>query len=590
MGICTETLKTLGLTSALTTGVANSVFTADSQTKRARSSSLPSILKISSHESASSGEEHEKRHKLVKLKNLKNGGTTVRNDSGQYEYYYDPLETGNNPYTTLCESADKGYSVELKMDSGKDKTVVMPDLPIQYCETTPSHRGSSTVHLFESSSTSALPNLAAAAEGITNGGVAVEGRVVIRMKNSGRPLRLQQQTVSLKCFVEEYACFVDTTKQRPSKQVKLVKDGERDFSYLLPFRELKLDLTHMVSGQYLAGGSTYELPFAFTLKPYEFPSSVRTYFGTTAYRVESVTKIGGSGSTGTIGTIGSNGSASSTGSTGSTGSGTCFLTDQLHLKRVLPITTNIKYESVQMQGEWNKELNYNVFLSNKMIELDSPFDLHFGLLRNAGSRLRLESVVVSLSQTVAIPCVNSRTAANLPTSYLKKNDVEIYKATDLGNKNAVNASTNAADAADAGEWLQSKRYGDSSQDALQLHKLNDLRVCCSSNQNSWIRPFYCELSAKCTDRARLKITHMLNLRLTVANAANSRGTPSGDSRLTYLTFKIPILLVDSDMTMNLWLPPYVPSLNPPSYEEATPSDSGAKSKRRDGHHHRRHHH
>lgn len=560
MGICSETLKTLGLTPGATSG-----FGAENHAKRDRSGSLPSILKISSHESASSGEETgEKPHKLVKLKNLKNGGTTVRNDHGEYEYYYNSLETGNNPYTTLCQSSDKGYSVELKMQSGRDKTVVIPDLPIQYCETTSAHRGSASAHLFESSSTSALPNLAAAADAITNGGVAVSGTVVIRTRRTGRPLRLQQQTVSLKCFVEEYACFVDTSKPHAGKQVKLLKDGEHDISHLLPFRELKLDLTQMVPGQYLSAGSTYELPFTFTLRPYEFPSSVRTYFGTTTYRIESVTKIGGirgrdRGSTGSTGSTASEGSGGSTNAAGDT----CFLTDALNLKRVLPITTNVKYESVQMQGEWNGELDYNVFLSSKMIELGTPFELHFGLLRGQGSRVRLETVQVSLSQTVAIPCVNARTAASLPTSYLKKNDVEIYKATDLS----------------VGDDDGKTKHD---QNGFQLHQLTDLRVGCNGGWNSWLRPFYCELSAKCTDRARLKITHMLNLRLTVSNAATSRGAPAGDNRLTYLTFKIPVLLVDSDMTMNLWLPPYVPC-DPPSYDEVTPSaHSGAHSGARSG--------
>lgn len=296
MGICSETLKTLG-------------FTAENQVKRARtrSCSLPSMLRTASNESGSSGISNEeggkKRHKLVKLKNLKNGGTTIKNDPGEYEYYYEPLETINNPFNTKCVSSDKGYSVELKVDTPPDKVVVLPDLPTQYSEVTSSrHSNSSTTHLFENSSTSSLPNVRIASQALTNGGIAVSGTVIVKSLNSQLPQRLRYQSVALKCFVEEYACFVDgpnDSSNNKTKQIKLLnKKNDADITHLLPSEELRLDLTDMVDPgstdgvRWLHPCHTYELPFTFTLKPYDFPASVRTYFGSTHYRIESLTQVG----------------------------------------------------------------------------------------------------------------------------------------------------------------------------------------------------------------------------------------------------------------------------------------------------------
>ncbi|GCF00745.1 hypothetical protein ZYGM_002419 [Zygosaccharomyces mellis] len=548
MGICSETLKTLG-------------FTTENQTKRARarSSSLPSILRTASSESGSSSSsgsgsssssnaDGKKSHKLVKLKNLKNGGTTIKNDPGEYEYYYKPLETIHNPFNTKCVSSDKGYSVELKMDTPPNKVVLLPDLATQHSEVTTSHRSnSSTTHLFENSSTSSVPDVWMASQALTNGGIAVSGTLVVKSLYPQIPQRLRHQSVALKYFVEEYACFVDGTNNK-TKHIRLVnKKNDGDITHLLPCGELRLDLTDLVDPgsidgvRWLQPRHTYELPFTFTLKPHDFPASVRTYFGSTHYRIESLTQVGNEAVD------------------------TSLLTDQILLKRVLPTTSNVKYESVQMQGDWNDELNYDILLSSKMIEMGNPFDVQIGLLRTLASRIRLETVSISLSQTVAIPCINSKTGDPLPTSYLKKNDIEIYRKEIHATCASNHASSNSKMRSVLGQakfnrGLRSPaavRSGAKSclrDDVLQTHQLKDLVL--DEDAAPWLRPFYCEVSDTCDGRSRLKITHAINIRLAISNAAlDHEGV--FDTHPAHLTFKIPVLLVDHDMTMNLWLPPYV---------------------------------
>lgn len=547
MGICSEAFKTLG-------------FTVENKTKmsRTRSNSLSCILKTTSNESGNGGrrsssssssssgssgnsgsdnydeEDGKKRHKLIKLRNLKNGGTTIQNDCGEYEYYYEPLETINNPFHTKCISSDKGYSVELKMDTAQNKVVSLADLPTQYSEVTSSgRRYSSSTHIFENSSTSSIPNVRRASEALTNGGVTISGTIVVKSLNEQVPQRLRHQSVALKCFVEEYACFVDGVNSK-AKQIKLLnKRNEGDITHLLPSGEIRLDLTDMVDPgsadgvRWLQPLHTYELPFTFTLTPYDFPASVRTYFGNTHYRIESLTQVG------------NNDNAIDT----------SLLTDQIYLKRVLPITSTIKYECVQMQGNWNNELYHEILLSSKMIELSNPFEVQIKLLRTSPtSRIQLQTISISLSQTVAIPCINSKTGNPLPTSYLKKNDIEIYRKD-------MQAQTN--------------------NDVLdfQLHELKDLIL--NEGAASWLRPFYCELSNTCTDRSRLKITHVINVRLTVCNPTvqdQQQQQQQQQQNSTHLTFKIPILLVDHDMTMNLWLPPYVNYYNQGPRRHTCPSE------------------
>ncbi|GAV51511.1 hypothetical protein ZYGR_0AD06940 [Zygosaccharomyces rouxii] len=566
MGICSETLKTLG-------------FTKENQAKRARtrSSSLQSMLTTTSNESRSSCSSNEengkKSHKLVKLKNLKNGGTTVKNDPGEYEYYYEPLEIFTNPFNTKCVSSDKGYSVELKVDTPPDKVVLLPDLPTQYSEVTSTRHSnsSSTTHLFENSSTSSVPNVRIASQSLTNGGVTVSGTIVVKSLNSQIPQRLRHQSVALKCFVEEYACFVDSNNpgsNNKTKQIKLLnKKNDADITHFLPSEEVRLDLTDMVDPESIDGNRwlqphhTYELPFTFTIKPYEFPASVRTYFGSTHYRIESLTQVGNDEID------------------------TSFLTDQIILKRVLPTTSNVKYESVQMQGDWNNEVNYDVSLSNKMIEMGSPFDVQIGLLRAISSQIRLETISISVSQTVAIPCMNSKTGKPLPTSYLKKNDIEIYRKEMQGASTSNNASSNTKMGGVLGQTkLNCVRRSSSGSngaraslrdDVLQTHQLKDLVL--NEGAAPWLRPFYCELSNTCDGRSRLKITHVINVRLKISNAGlDKQGL--FDTHPTHLTFKIPVLLVDHDMTMNLWLPPYVEEIGRQEPDKSdTQHDKGSPS-------------
>lgn len=519
MGIYNNTIRSL---SSTTTG---SVLTQ-------RSVSLQSMWKVHSRSSTTSisssfeasgnrsNEDITKPKKLIKLRQLKNGGTTIKNDSGEYDYYYNPVEVGSNPYITKSDNNEQGFSMELLIDSSS-KNIFLPDLPTQRDDSSSFAR---SLPIFENSSTSIIPNYQNMSQTLNDsGGVTINGKIKMVVTNTKKPILLKSHSISLKCFVSEYACFINPERKgKTSGQriIKLLKNDESDISHMLPCKELKIEIfvddNEGKKFQCLTVGS-YEFPFTFTLKLNEFPTSTSSYFGMTFYRIESNTKILKNANINSQSIY-----------------DTILLSDEIKVKRVLPTTSNvIKYESVTMQGYWNNhEITYNIMLSTKMIEIGIPFGINVGLFKKALSGKNLDSISISLTQSISVPCINSKTSKVMTTSYVKKNMLDLYKI-------------------EFGPDLRGIK-----EEFFQYYEIENVKIPENDiSSNTWLRPFYCEISSKYGERARLKITHTINVKLVLSNFSASCDTDS--DHLTYLTFKIPILLVDKEMTNSLCLPPYI---------------------------------
>lgn len=459
-----------------------------------------------------------KLKKVVQLRNSKHGGTTIKNNSGYYEYLYNPLEVGTNPYHTKSAHQNEGFFVELSLDA-LSKNVYLSDLATQADNPATPSRSSP---IYADSSTTIIPN--ASESSYNNAGVTISGKLKICVNQTKKPVYIKSHCIKLKCFVHEYVCIVESAKKDGSatkRIVKMVEDGD-EFCHMLPYKEIKVDIDTGDEICCLTSG-THEFPFSFHLK--DFPASESSYFGKTFYRLESVTQV--------VKNVNKRPWIYDT----------IILTDEVTVKRILSTAnSNLKHESILLQGSWRgTELNYNVILNTKLIEIGVPFGIQLGLMKDMKSNKMLEKVTISLSQTITIPCLDSKTSELLQSSYSKRNEIELYEID-----------------------LQEDHNKTKNDDNFHFYEIGNLKVPPTDKSQlckNWLKPYYCELSTKYSNRARLKITHTVILRLLLSNITEPKSPQEvkGEKKpknTTCLTLKIPILLVDQDMSNNLWLPPY----------------------------------
>ncbi|QLQ79747.1 hypothetical protein HG537_0C03960 [Torulaspora globosa] len=458
----------------------------------------------------------EKPKKLIRLRNLKHGGTTIRNDSGQFEFFYNPLEIGTNPYNTKCMNKDHGFTIELCLDP-MSKNVYLPDLCI---------RGENPLSPSRSSPIFADPSIALVPdrnESLQRGyGVTISGKIKMVVTNTKNAIYIESYRVKLKCFVHQYLCMVDPDKKEScagKRTVKLCKDEPHENAHMLPHKDIEVDLLSSSGCRSFSFG-TYEFPFSFHLV--DFPASILSYFGKTFYRVESVLRVAKSPNLNppTYDTV--------------------LLTDEINVKRILSSANmTLKHESVSVQGHWDKyQLNYNVMLNSRLMEIDVPFGISLGLMKERNSMGKIKHISICLSQSISIPCVNSKTLELLPTTYASRNEVELYQ---------IDVESDA-------EALKQN-------ESFQYYEVDNLKIPPSDKKyycKNWLKPFYCEMNTKFQGRARLKICHTLVVKIKLSDDENSwsEDDQSNSRQTSCLSLKMPILLVDQDMANNLSLPPY----------------------------------
>lgn len=532
MGLYAKTVRSLSIGS--TTDTLDSKPSSGVSSRWRRFSTGSTLSTASSSDGENSVQECAKLRKVVRFRNLKHGGTTIKNDSGNFEYFYNPLEIGTNPYNIKSMNEDGGYSVELSVDS-LSRSVYLSDIQTQAANaSTPSR----TSPAYADSSTAVIPDPALH----NSAGVTVSGKLILRVLQENKPVYVKSQCIRLKCFVYEFVCMTDTAKREHSSNKRIIKmlDDDDTFSRMLPYKEINVDI-YAGDEPFCLNSGTHEFPFSFLLQG--FPASVSTYFGKTFYRLESVTQVvrNVNKRPWTYDTI--------------------ILTDEINVKRILSTTSsNLKHESIFQQGNWNKgELNYSVMVNTKLVEIGVPFSMQFGFMRDTKSVKNLDKITVSLAQSITIPCADSKNSQLLPSSYSKANEVELYR---------IDVS------------LDTEKNADDVGNNFQYYEIGNLKIPPSDRGElcrNWLRPYYCEPSTKYTNRARLKITHAILLRLILSNtdedSASNTGSRRQSKNITCLTLRIPVLLVDQDMSNNLWLPPYrdsptsdpVPQDEPPSY-------------------------
>lgn len=511
---CRRTIRSLSIGGG--TGSSQSSGSSAAKSCRWRRFSGSSIGTIGSNSISSDGVDVDKPKKLIRLRNLKHGGTTIRNDSGQFEFFYNPLEIGTNPYNTKSLNKDHGFAIELCIDP-MSKNVYLPDLcirgenPLSPSRSTP---------VFADPSVALVPDRSESLR--SDYGVSISGKIKLVVTNTKNAIYVASHRVKLKCFVHQYLCMVDPDKKENcsgKRTVKLCKDEPHENAHMLPYKDIEVDLLVNGGGRSFSFG-TYEFPFSFHL--IDFPASTLSYFGKTFYRVESVLRVAKS----------QNSSPPAY--------DTVLLTDEINVKRILSSANmSLKHESISLQGHWDKyQLTYHVMLNSRLMEIDVPFGISLGLMKEHNSIGKIKCISICLSQSISIPCVNSKTLELLPTTYASRNEVELYQI-DLES--------------DAETLKQNESFQYYEVDNLKIPP-NDKKYRCKN----WLKPFYCEMNTKFQGRARLKICHTIVVKIKFADDENpgSEDDQSTSSHAGCLSLKMPVLLVDQDMANNLSLPPY----------------------------------
>ncbi|QLL32870.1 hypothetical protein HG536_0D03920 [Torulaspora globosa] len=515
---CGRTIRSLSIGSG--TGSSQSSASSGVKTCRWRRFSGSSIGSIGSNSISADTVDADcpsgKPKKLIRLRNLKHGGTTIRNDSGQFEFFYNPLEIGTNPYNTKSLNKDHGFLIELCIDP-MSKDVYLADLCIRGENHLSPSRSSP---IFADPSIALVPDRRGSLQ--SDFGVTISGKIRMVVTNTKNAIYIESHRVKLKCFIHQYVCMVDPDKKENcagKRTVKLCKDEPHENAHMLPYKDIEVDLLSSDGSRYFSFG-TYEFPFSFHL--IDFPASTLSYFGKTFYRVESVLRVAKS--------LNSNPPTFDT----------VLLTDEVNVKRILSSADmNLKHESVSLQGYWDKyQLTYNVMLNSRLMEMDVPFGVSLGLMKERHSMGKIKHISICLAQSISIPCVNSKTLELLPTTYASRNEVELYQ---------IDVES------DAEVLKQNESFQYYEVDNLKIPP-NDKKFRCKN----WLKPFYCEMNTKFQGRARLKICHTIVIKIKLADDENP-GSDDGESstrQTACLSLKMPVLLVDQDMANNLSLPPY----------------------------------
>ncbi|AET37994.1 Spo23p Ecym_2248 [Eremothecium cymbalariae DBVPG len=420
--------------------------------------------------------------KVVQLRNLKCHGTLIKHKTPVPPVIvFNSFNLEYNPLVDVHESASLRIQLVLPQD-----TCYLPGIFTQeesMAATTSSTRSSVDEEtLLQSKS-------------------VFGGTLFITVKGQSGVL-FQDLKVQLSGYSSEYVCLT----QFGEKAVRLLKDLSAEHcSHLKPMIR---DTIYLENKLMLLSPGNYSYPFNFVLDPLNFHASIGTHLGSTQYRMEFFCTV----------------------MRQKAQYETIFLSKPFNVKKTLPPGNLLKYDCVESRGTWRDGLlDYEIYLSTKLIEFDQPFQFHLSLLRGDENRVEINNIEIILEQNLLIPCIK-RKDLNQTLSKSKS-----YMATNM--------------------FLLDKRVVNGKYGAQHFFQFPDLVV--SSNKRSIVLskslyPYYCEMSDTFgSERCKLKITHILkaqvNLRLLEPK-----------SRMTnmLICLKLPVLLVDQDMSSSLHLPPY----------------------------------
>lgn len=443
----------------------------------------------------------------VKLKNLKNKGTLLKCATTPIQdLVYDPFNHRQNPIRDAHNSKNLSVCLQLDQDS-----LYLPGLFV-------SKSVSSTVpqSLKESLETQTIA-----------GKSLLSGRVVIVVKTDCA-VPLHMLSVRLSCYSSEVVCLINPRTR--IKSLEFLRDRSGSFpSHYYPTIQHTASLDTGPDSITLLAPGTHVYPFSFIIGPNSLPASMNSHVGSTSYRVESLATVAAK----------------------NTGFETIFLTKGVAVKRVLPLSDAMRHESILNETvsdmcasdmcasdmcifnkrSWNSGLlEYSLFISTKLIELGKPFRLNLHLLKRSLADVSVESVSVSVVQSIGIPCVET-------DAYTFLNDPHVQKNT-----------------------FPLRFVGNLDQNEL-LHTIDlpDLVVSPEAKTDvlsKSLHPYHCEESALTRSlpegkRPRLEITHYLQVRIVLRHLLG----PASPDRLQHCV-KVPVLLASPEMCTSFYLPPY----------------------------------
>lgn len=423
------------------------------------------------------------RCRVVQLKNLKCHGTLMRHKQPETPViFFNSFNLESNPVVDVHESENLKIQLVLAQD-----TCYLPGLftMAESCAATTSTAGRSDVDK----------------DMLMQSRTVFAGAVVITVKGRSGVL-FQDLRVQLSGYSSEFACLT----QFGERVVRLLKDFSPE--QCASMHPIIRDVIHFGTKLTLLSPGKYTYPFNFVLDPYHYHASIGTHLGSTQYRMESSSTV--MKQKGQYETI--------------------FLSKEFFVKKTLPPGNLLKYDYVESRGTWrNGLLDYEIFLSTKLIEFGQPFQFHLNLLKNDARKVEIGNIEIILEQNILIPCIKKR-ELNLPVLKSKS-----YMATSM--------------------FPLDKRIISNRQQVQHYLQFTDLTV--SSNKHSIVLskplyPYYCEVNDNFgAERCKLKITHVLKAKISVKIAEFGSKTEK-----MLICLKLPILLVDEDMSSGLHLPPY----------------------------------
>ncbi|SCU99266.1 LANO_0F01310g1_1 [Lachancea nothofagi CBS 11611] len=437
----------------------------------------------------------------IKLTDLKSRGTLIKHTTSAIpNIEYNTFSTFECPYNTVHESPLLDVSLEMDTD-----TVCLQGLNA-------------------SSVTGSHPNIDCE-QPQSNGLVSGKLRITVKGANS---ILLNNVQVRLSGYSCEYVCNVGNPSE--VKVVKLLNSprsrSQSHISYQTPFIQdvIQFNLpgnehpsdSDQLSGLVLLPPGTYDYKFEFIVDSKHFPASVATHYGSTAYRVESFVTVPKRKSK----------------------FETVMLTSRLLLKKTLsPDYIDIQ-ESLSTQSTWrNGMLDYDIFLSSRLLEFDTPFQMSLQLIKKSTEQFRIKFVKITLEQKCSIPCVDRNSGAVVE-------DI---------NSLVTTASLEFA-------------HNFNENDLCHNLTMNDLKASSSLKKaiyNDSFFPFYEEpssnLAGATSEIFKLRISHEIKIKIGI-EVKGSKGW--NNEELLALVLRIPVLLVDQNMGVSAQLPKYEPkSLN-----------------------------
>ncbi|CCE61930.1 hypothetical protein TPHA_0B02570 [Tetrapisispora phaffii CBS 4417] len=465
--------------------------------------------------------------KVLKLRKLKFGGTTIINDSGRKKYFYYPLKTVDNPCVTICNNIKKGYNIELIINPGSSK-VYLPDLPINKDHVTENVFDPDANHL--KGYTSSDPDYYDKFPAVVSGKL----KFTVYQDNFELPLFLTNLDINLKCFSNEYINITHIDSHHNlSRKNENSEEFDKKLNVFKSNPRVNLDFLNYKNINKNMPKGVYEFPFDFILNCKESPAT-NCYYGSIQYRIEAISKIFYE-KTGYFDTV--------------------ILTDLIEVKKVLPIDSEYlinnqliaksiwsrigckeeslvlkSYDNLLISEEFDDSLFAEVNIPSRI--LDSSILGKFSAILNVDKsfeNLKITKISLNLSQAVSLPSIDNISFE--PT----KNSEHIQHSNEF-------------------RLLKKIITDDKPDDKIVKVEfdLNNISELLSLKRT--IMPYYCERSSMYKNMASLKVTHKLLFRIYLFPIK----TTLQKSNISEYCIRIavPILLLDDSMLNNLVLPSY----------------------------------